>query len=171
MGYDTYGHLNVSLIDEWHGFARGFGHFDCENAGNADADLVVDRFIDWNRSREGEGRFFALLHLFDPHQHYCAPGEYETMFDPDSAVDRRNWEVDGEGGVLNPENVEHYRALYDGEIAFADAELGRLFAYLRSQGLDGSTVVVVMADPRLWEPLRVGEPERTDPMLRDIGYF
>lgn len=146
MGYDTYAHLNVSFIDERHGFARGFGRFSCEKAGNADADQVVDGFMEWNRSREGEAGFFALLHLFDPHQHYRAPGEYETMFGPDSTVDRRSWNVDDEGRVLDPENLEHYRALYDGEIAFADAQLRRLFAYLRSRGLADNTVVVVMAD-------------------------
>jgi arylsulfatase A-like enzyme len=145
-GYSTYGHLNVSFIDEGHGFMRGFHSFRCENAGDADADEVVDRFTGWADSLGGEEPFFALLHLYDPHQHYAPPAPWDTLFGPDPEVDRHSWEVDELGRPLDTENREHYLALYDGEIAFADAELGRLFGYLRRRGLAGSTVVVVMAD-------------------------
>jgi len=145
-GYATYGHLNVSFIDEGHGFMRGFQSFRCENAGDADADEVVDRFTDWADSREDDGPFFALLHLFDPHQHYAPPAPYDTLFGPDPEVDRHAWEVDGTGRPLDTENLEHYMALYDGEIAFADAEVGRLLGYLRDRGLDERTLVVVVAD-------------------------
>jgi len=145
-GYSTYAHLNVSFIDEGHGFMRGFGSFRCENAGDADADEVVDRFTDWADSREEDGPFFALLHLYDPHQHYAPPAPYDTLFGPDPDVDRNAWEVDDMGLPLDPENREHYLALYDGEIAFADAELGRLFGFLRQRGLEETTLVVVVAD-------------------------
>jgi hypothetical protein len=84
-------------------------------AGQSNADVVVDRTLAWLRGRDPARPYFAWLHLYEPHYPYSPPG----------------------GSAFGDDSV----ARYDGEIAFADAQLARLFAEL-----DPQTIVVVTAD-------------------------
>lgn len=86
-----------------------------QRAGQSNADVVVDYALAWLTSIDRSRPYFAWLHLYEPHFPYAAPGG--TDFG-DSDVDR-----------------------YDQEIAYVDAQIGRLVA-----ALDPSTVVVVTAD-------------------------
>src|SRR6185436_4743048 len=64
-------------------------------------------------------RFFAWLHFYDAHSPYAPPPEYRARF------------------ANQP---------YVGEIAFADAQIGRVRAFLEQEGLLDKTVIVVIAD-------------------------
>ena len=97
------------------------------------------------------------LHIFDPHWDYDPPPPYDTLFDPDYTGS-----ADGKYGSikpyikavagyespppLSPRDLEHIIALYDGEIAYVDANLGRLFSRIAATGLDRDTVIVLVAD-------------------------
>ena len=63
------------------------------------------------------------MHLYDAHSPYEPPEPWRSEF-----------------GGRGP------AGLYDGEIAFADAQVGRLVAWLTAAGLDGRTIVVVVGD-------------------------
>ena len=63
--------------------------------------------------------FFLWLHLYDPHSPYDPPEPYRT---------------------------EYRTHLYDGEIAYADHELGRLIAWLKQNRLYDSSLIVVLSD-------------------------
>lgn len=82
------------------------------------ADAIVDRALGWLDEHPGE-KTFAWVHLYDPHFPYEPPFPYSDRF-----RDR----------------------LYDGEIAFADAQLGRLFERLREDPAWGRTLVIVAGD-------------------------
>src|SRR5207247_2971003 len=63
--------------------------------------------------------FFLWVHLYDPHFPYTPPEPYAS----------------------------HYRTHpYDGEIAFADAQVGRLVSFLKHQGLFENAVIVLAGD-------------------------
>jgi arylsulfatase A-like enzyme len=47
---------------------------------------------------------------------------------------------------LDPNDLAHLLALYDGEIAYVDAEIGRLFDHLRESGVYDDTMIVVTSD-------------------------
>ena len=79
------------------------------------ADVVVTRAIDWI-GQQG-GRFFAWVHVFDPHSPYQPAGEYAASY------------------PTQP---------YYGEVAFVDRALGPLFERLTT--LARPTVVIVTAD-------------------------
>jgi len=64
-------------------------------------------------------RFFVWLHYFEPHYPYEPPFPYSSSF------------------------REHP---YDGEIAYVDAQLGALFAGLKSAGLWDQTVILIAGD-------------------------
>ena len=63
--------------------------------------------------------FFAWVHLYDPHTPYAPPEEFLRKA----------------GGNA-----------YDGEVAYADAQIGRLIAALDERGLSASTVIAVAGD-------------------------
>ena len=55
--------------------------------------------------------------------------------------------------------------LYDGEVAYADAALGKLFAYLRLRHLYDGSIITVMSDhgeSALYLPAAIGNTERSD---------
>src|SRR5438874_3562236 len=105
------------------GFDRGFDFFDAGFRAKRSRDEsrydtlerrgmdVVGHAISWVK-KNPQSPFFVWIHLYDPHAPY----------DPSPPYDKR----------ANP---------YDGEIAYADAALGKLFLYLRQRHLyDGSFI-------------------------------
>ncbi|MCB9904710.1 MAG: sulfatase [Planctomycetes bacterium] len=114
---------------------------------------VVDAGIAWIESVSAEGGeqpFFAFLHLFDVHDPYTPPPPFDSMFDPDYAGDIDGTRVTSKDSPvradMSPEDLAHLIALYDGEIAWVDSQLGRLFARLDELGLSDNTIVAVVSD-------------------------
>ncbi|NNK48404.1 MAG: sulfatase [Gemmatimonadetes bacterium] len=97
----------------------------------------------------GEDRFFLFLHYWDVHLDYEPPGRYGTMFDPDYSGD-----ISGRGFLdnedirdgMDPRDLEHLLALYDGEIAFTDHHIGLLMDELEQRGLFEQSLIVFTAD-------------------------
>jgi arylsulfatase A-like enzyme len=77
---------------------------------------IVDAAVAWLDQLDA-APFFLWAHLYDPHRPYDPPAPYSAAADP-----------------------------YVGEIAYADAQLGRLIDELRERQLFDQTVVVVAAD-------------------------
>jgi arylsulfatase A-like enzyme len=82
------------------------------------ANRVVVRAIDWMK-HVGDTRFFAWVHLYDPHEPYDPPEPYRSKY------------------AGRP---------YLGEIAFMDAQVGRLVGFLESRDLLDETTVVIIGD-------------------------
>jgi arylsulfatase A-like enzyme/tetratricopeptide (TPR) repeat protein len=131
--YETGAFVAAFVLDGRWGLNQGFGtyddRFDLKKYKHLDlagvqrpADEVVDAALAWLESRK-QGPFFAWIHLYDPHSPYAPPEPFASEF--------------GGRGLAG---------LYDGEIAFADAQVGRLVSWLRAAGIDRKTVVVVMGD-------------------------
>jgi choline-sulfatase len=83
------------------------------------AGATSDRALAW-LARHGSGPrpFFLWVHYFDPHSPYDAPGAASE-------------------GMLEA---------YDAEIRYADAEIGRVLAFLDGAGLRAATLVAVTSD-------------------------
>jgi arylsulfatase A-like enzyme len=120
----------------------------------------------------GTRPWFVFVHYFDPHYDYDPPGEYATRFDPDyqGTIDgkgfinslavrkaRKNVPSYEEGlgpgapprtteRAIDDRDLEHIEALYAGEIAWTDAEIGRLLDDLRARDVLDDTLVIVTAD-------------------------
>ena len=96
--------------------------------------------------------FFAYIHYQEPHSIYYPPYMYRRRFFSGS-----HWK---EGAYLEFDHmgyfaghveftetdVRHYLELYDGEIAYLDWRLGRLFHWLTVKNLMNDTVVIVTSD-------------------------
>ncbi len=133
-GYATGAVVSAFVLDRSWGLARGFDFYD--DAFSAEVfqqkDIgLVDRKAgesvthalrwlneDWLR-KTPRRPFFFWLHLYDPHSPYDPPESFRTQ----------------------------YRGhLYDGEIAYADHELGRLITWLKRNQLYDSSLIVFLSD-------------------------
>ena len=89
-------------------------------------DAVTERALEWlERHHDGSGRsasgknFFLWVHYYDPHFPYDPPMPFKARYSKD---------------------------LYSGEVAFTDAQVGRLLQWLAGHGLNEKTLIVLMAD-------------------------
>ncbi len=113
--------------------------------------VAVDAAMHWLEKRaDDHDPFFLFLHIYDVYSPYTPPAPFDTRFDPDykGSVDgRRLGEVDSPVHVgMDPRDLEHVIALYDGEIAGVDRELARLFEALERSGAAKNTLMIVTAD-------------------------
>ncbi|HQH93771.1 MAG TPA: sulfatase [Candidatus Fermentibacter daniensis] len=158
-GYSTAAFFNVIYMSEHFGFHRGFNHFDCQGIEEVTlsrtACATVDAFLSWLDTRDDDAPFFAAVHFFDPHATYDPPAPYDTLFaDPGySGRFDNTWRVmadmfEANSGavVIDSAGVRNLVDLYDGELAYTDAEIGRLLASLRAGGYDGNMLVIIIGD-------------------------
>lgn len=129
QGYATGAVVSAFVLDRSWGLARGFDFYDDAFAPeafvNRDLGLVdrragesVTRALAWLK-KNPHRPFFFWLHLYDPHSPYDPPEPYRTQ----------------------------YRShLYDGEIAYADHELGRLITWLKLNKLYDSSLIAFLSD-------------------------
>ncbi len=139
------------------GFDRGFEIFD-ESCFHRRADCInrrANRYL-----KQTDRPLFLYLHYQDVHSTYAAPSPWREKFLPArSSRPPRDWALAGnpqpilssllgEGPKVEatPEEVETLSALYDGELAYLDSQLGELFANLQARGLLDSSIVVIASD-------------------------
>jgi arylsulfatase A-like enzyme len=96
-----------------------------------------------------ERPFFLFIHVWDIHYDYIPPAPFDKRFDPDyrgaiTATDYERSPAVHKG--MDPRDLAHIVALYDGEIAYTDDFLGRLFKKIEDLGLAKRTLIVVTAD-------------------------
>ena len=129
QGYTTAAVVASAVLDSRFGLNRGFDfyydHFDFNRLQESNLDemerpgnVVADQVLHW-LSKNYEKRFFLWMHLYDPHYPYRPPAPYS----------------------------EEYKShLYDGEIAFADTQVGRLLRFLKEKNLYQHTLIVLSGD-------------------------
>jgi arylsulfatase A-like enzyme len=114
------------------------------------AEQTMNAVADW-LDLNSQSRFLLWVHLYDPHEIYNPPAPYDRMYDPDyvGPVTGR-WEAlsleERELLLANPDDVEHMKALYAGEVSYVDEQVGWLLAQLERHGLTDQTLVVFTAD-------------------------
>lgn len=128
-GYRTGGFVAAYVLDHKWGIAQGFDRYfddfdlkaqksvsmgDIQRRG----DEVVAKAFEWLDGVKSE-RFFAWIHLYDPHAPYAPPEPYASRY------------------AAHP---------YNGEIAWTDELVGRIVSGLDRLGVTSHTLVAVLAD-------------------------
>jgi len=149
-GYDTIGVTSHIYVDNRHGLDQGFTHFDCSNALGHDAvtsQAVTDLAID-ALSKRGEQPFFLFAHYFDAHYEFLHHEGWDWSSGYDGWLTRQNnfENILKIRHLLGPEEKAWLEALYEEEIAYLDSQIGRLLEWLRAEGLDQNTLIVVAGD-------------------------
>jgi choline-sulfatase len=129
QGWDTAAFVSSAVLNKQFGLNQGFSVYDDQmpRPGNTrdfledperPAGDTVDRAIHWLDGQSGKP-YFLWVHLYDPHMPYRPPSPFK----------------------------EKYKDLpYDGEIAYADRELGRLLEAVRKKSPPNKTILAVLSD-------------------------
>ncbi len=118
--------VSAFVLDAQFGLDQGFESYDDRfqtglggmlGREERSATATTDAALRWLDVR-GDGAFFLFVHYFDPHHPYAPPEPFASQAD-------------------HP---------YDGEIAYMDAQIGRLLEGLRQRELLDTTLVIATAD-------------------------
>jgi len=90
--------------------------------------------------------FFLFIHLWDPHYDYQPPKDYAVRFHPgyEGPVDGTGFNDDT--GKWGPEDLDHFKALYEAEIRYTDDHLASFFSRLEDWGIANRVVFAVVSD-------------------------
>jgi arylsulfatase A-like enzyme len=93
-------------------------------------------------------RFFAYIHYREPHAPYDPPAPFNTLFGPDALPrsETRGLNALNAQGKLDEAMLAQVVRLYDGNLAYADREVGVLRRALEAEGVWDRSVIVVTAD-------------------------
>ncbi len=130
QGYDTAAFVSAFVLDARFGLDQGFARYDdrvdAAQGGKfgrleseRSAGTVTQAALGWLRTRQGQDPFFLWVHYYDAHVPYTPPSAYADRF------------------AASP---------YDGEIAYVDAQIGRLIKALESAAARDRTVVFIVGD-------------------------
>jgi len=153
-GVGTVGLVGNSMAGPAFGLARGFGAFEEVHLrkGNRAA-AVSASFTDWLARRPADQRFFAYVHFREPHFPYHPLPPWDTLFGPDGPLGHGPrsspaWygEVNEGQRAISKAELAHFTRLYDGNLAYVDAQVGELRKALERRGLLEQTVVIVASD-------------------------
>jgi arylsulfatase A-like enzyme len=144
-GFFTQAFVTHTYLSRDYGFGEGFDshHYMPETR----AEEVTNRAISFLRSR-GDRDFFLFLHYYDPHWHYDPPSPYDKKFDPTytGATSGVWWEFKELGEDIEPRDLHHIEALYDGEISYTDRHIERFLQEMKRLNIFGKALVVVTSD-------------------------
>jgi arylsulfatase A-like enzyme/Flp pilus assembly protein TadD len=125
-GYATGAFVGAFPLDSRFGLTQGFDVYD-DNYGSRNyqefsyverpAEVVVQKSMDWLENQKKS--WFLWIHCFDPHQQYNPPEPFKT---------------------------EYKDAPYNGEVAYVDHELGKLFAYMKNNQMEDNTLIIFTGD-------------------------
>jgi len=143
------------------GFEQGFDVYD-ESVAFGEAwnwqwrspEGVIEKALD--AIEQTDSPLFLFLYIMDPHSDYRCPEPFNSRFDPGysgkEAVEKgqagsfEQRTLSGEDPGLDEADIRHLVALYDGEIAYADAQIGRLVERLREMNRLDDTILVLTSD-------------------------
>ena len=156
VGYDTMGFVTHVFVSRRYGLAQGFRAFDESLIQGHDAvtsDELTTNALRYLR-RLGREPFFLWVHYFDPHFSYVRHPQFGFLdAPPELAPDRLTFEelliaqpLLADDATPDPFTVETVKAIYDEEIAFTDAAVGRLLQGIERLDLDRPMVTALTAD-------------------------
>jgi arylsulfatase A-like enzyme/Flp pilus assembly protein TadD len=173
-GYSTGAFVGAYALDSRFGLSQGFDLYDDEYSRfhsvnlvslERNAEEVIEAALEWLQGRVSP--WFLWVHCWDPHSPYDPPEPFKTQY------------------------KDH---LYEGEVAYVDLVLGKLFAYMKENRLFDSTLVIFTGDhgeslgqhgedthgyfaynSSIWIPLIISSPEtasgRLDNYVSHIDIF
>lgn len=146
-GFATGGFVGHFLLSPAYGFRQGFDKYIM--APESSAAATVDRSLLWIKKGR-KRKLFLFVHLFDPHWPYDWHADETEKF----ISQNESYNVDHpffydfvvDALKASTEEIDYWIGRYDGEIYYADKELGRLFEALKKEDRFDNSWIVVFSD-------------------------
>ncbi|MDF1799950.1 MAG: sulfatase [Planctomycetota bacterium] len=166
-GYDTAAFTDGGPLGRAWNLMQGFDHLAGQFEG---VEAKVDQTLAWLEAEGSDAdrdRRFVFLHTYQVHEPYLPPLEYRDRFNTNPGYDgpvlaaetearalrTSGGEVEPNGKILfrdkadfGPADVRYLWDLYRAELAFTDAQLGRLFDELKARGEYDDMTIIVTSD-------------------------
>jgi arylsulfatase A-like enzyme len=153
-GYRTVAVTENGWVTGRFGFEQGFDVYRSDNVGNLPRTLAAS--LAELEAHGEDGPWFLFVHTYTPHQPYHAPKEYRLRWTdprtagfawPEARVPIEEY-LRFRSPLFPPAgtDVAAFSALYDGQVAWADALVRDLVAWVDARGLAEQTVVIVLSD-------------------------
>lgn len=149
---------NVLFLTEKFGMTQGFDTVDAtvpkKNILVRRANPTTEAALRW-LDEHGSTPFFLFVHYFDPHLRYDPPQPFRKRFADVQDADSNDYIFGTVRDMINlrqglvkldSQTIGRLEKLHNGEVAYVDAEVGRLLAGISERGLDANTIVVITAD-------------------------
>ncbi len=162
-GYITAAYTEGVLVRSNIGFAQGFDLYSDGDMPSTPplapgfAEKTFGDALQWIKEYRNLP-FLLFVHTYQTHGPYTPPGRFASMFDSDymGPVGRSIFVARRKG--FTDADKTHFKALYDGEIAYTDEVVGNFLNELRRMGVLDNSVVIVFSDhgEEFWEHGGVG---------------
>lgn len=148
-GYSTIGLTSHILIGRKYGFDQGFDHFDQSRSlwkADVTSELLTERALRYLGSGSDEP-VFLWVHYLDPHHAYIGHPQFELArqrgrYSENYSIRQLEKRVD----EIRPDEIRHVVDLYEEEVAFTDAAIGRLIEHVEDLPWTRPTVFLLTAD-------------------------
>ncbi len=172
-GYETAGFVSNGYISDKWGYTQGFNTFENfirDNKPNSAAFINKTAFAWVNQLAEVENPetkkkeikpFYLYLGTSDPHVSYRVHEEYMSQYDkePYDGLFKNNVsgeeleEIKSKKKKITKRDESRIEAMYENEIAYNDAQFGKMIAFLKEKRIYNDTLVIVSADhgEEFWE--------------------
>ncbi len=152
------------------GFPQGFDSYQVLEH-QTRGEQVTELAEEWLASRDSKRPFFLYLHLFDPHVPYDPPSPYANRWLEEHGLTPgnrlNNWSDNAEEKwlagyleltlkleqasrigqeLISLDALKEGSAMYDGEVAYSDAQFGRWLEHLKKEGLYQDSLIVFTSD-------------------------
>jgi arylsulfatase A-like enzyme len=151
-GYSTAAFVSAPPLRKEVGLNQGFDWYQDAGSGARGAFRTNELVVDW-LEQDPDQPIFLWVHYFDPHHPYFPPAEFRKPHGLEKllpeqvprSVNRNSPRPDG-SRPRRPKAQKRMSMLYDAEIAYLDAALGKLLAALEGEGLLDRAIVALVAD-------------------------
>jgi arylsulfatase A-like enzyme len=160
-GYVTGGFIGGHMSSSVFGLAQGFSEYHDPEGWERRGDLVTESALDFIEANAASPQF-VFINYFDPHEPYLAPKSFNELAGVPEARrtvrdvpvwcdfargDEAAWvAIRGGKAAGDPQGLAFLRATYLAEVAFVDAQLGRVFDKLRELEIYDDALIILVAD-------------------------
>jgi arylsulfatase A-like enzyme len=111
------------------------------------APRTVTAATEWLEKNHMQDGFLLWVDTWDPHEPFDPPPHYLAMYDkPNYKGQHIIFPQYGRADYMTPEELDHVRALYAGEVTMVDTWVGHLLDTVERLGLLDNTLILHMSD-------------------------
>ncbi len=135
---------STAIGEEAYSKWRFFDKIEKNNSfGNKNAEILRIEFLRWLDRRSQTKPYFAFMNFIDAHAPYLPPARYVSRFTDDKPI--ANIPAKAELRK-DPDLIHGLQDAYDGEIAYLDEQIGKLYDELAQRGQANNTLLVISSD-------------------------